>query len=224
MDLTDKQEEVLSALRDYIEENGYAPTVRELVDMTSVPSTSTATRILDQLTDTGYVERTRGISRGLRLTNKETLNGAGGRRSSYRIIPIAGLIGASVPAPTPDMDFVCFGSDESLEIDMSFLPVDALSRKLFALRVGGNSMIEAGIIPGDYVVLAPPGDGVQNGAIVAALLTDTSESTLKYYYRDDDGIRLQPANKSMEPIVVAPGALTVQGRVIMVLRKNDYIV
>ena len=106
---------------------------------------------------------------------------------------------------------------------MALLPLAELGRQLFALRVGGYSMIDAGIESGDYVILAPAAGDVSNGDIVAALLTETAETTLKYYYKEGSRVRLQPANKEMAPIIVELDAIEVQGHVIMVFRQTDIL-
>ena len=169
-----RDERALQWLRDAVEQQGRFPTVRALQQAMGLSSTSQAAALLDRLEAQGAIERDGRYRR---------LAGAKGS------VPVAvlGTIAAGVPLLAA----------EQIE---GYLPVDpaiARGRSLFALKVRGESMINAGILPQDTVLLEQTST-VENGEIAAVLLED--EATLKRVYREKGGIRLQPENDTMEPI------------------------
>ncbi|UCH91424.1 MAG: repressor LexA, partial [Nitrospirota bacterium] len=93
---------------------------------------------------------------------------------------------------------------------------------LFALTVSGDSMIDAMVNDGDIVIMRPPQDKVRNGEMVAVWLNDKDETTLKYFYQENGQVRLQPANPTMDPIIIDdPGTVEIQGQVVMVVRQLE---
>jgi repressor LexA len=131
-------------------------------------------------------------------------------------IPLVGRIFASEPVPLPDTDFRYMGF---VDIARSMLPGREKVDELFALEVRGDSMIDAMVNDGDYVIMRPAQD-VRNGEMVAVWLDDRSETTLKYFYKEGKRIRLQPANPTMDPIYIDDIAnVRVQGKVVMVIRS-----
>jgi repressor LexA len=135
---------------------------------------------------------------------------------SFRI-PLVGRIFASEPVPLPSTDSPMFGVDEAIEITRDLLPSNA--EGLFALEVQGDSMIDAMINDGDIVVMRRDPDW-RNGDMVAIWLDDKEETTLKHIYREGNRLRLQPANPSMEPIIIDnPENVQVQGKVMLVVRQ-----
>ena len=108
---------------------------------------------------------------------------------------------AGEPIPVPASDFQYFDAEESVEIATSLMPAREKGKELFALEVQGNSMIDAMVNDGDIVVMKPAQDA-KNGDMVAVWLPDKNETTLKYFYKERDGFRLQPANPSMKPIML----------------------
>jgi repressor LexA len=203
---------MLAFIGDFVDENGYPPTIREIGKACDISSTSVVNYNLNKLEREGLLARDREVSRGLRL-----LTNVPGRRGSSLIrVPLVGRIVASEPVPVPASDFAIFGADEAIEITPDITdPYD----DLFALEVQGESMVDAMINDGDIVIMRPHED-VQNGDLVAVWLEDREETTLKRIYREDGGIRLQPANPTMKPIFVDdPASVRVQGRVVAVIRQ-----
>jgi repressor LexA len=134
-------------------------------------------------------------------------------------VPVMGKIGASLPMPVPASDFNYYDAESSVEIARSLLPEK--TEKLFALEVQGDSMIDAMVNDGDIVIMKPASNAeTHNGDMVAVWLEDRDETTLKYFYKEANRIRLQPANPTMQPIYVDnPAVVKVQGKVVMVIRK-----
>ena len=133
-------------------------------------------------------------------------------------IPIAGRIVASEPIPMPVSDLNYYDAESSVDIARSLLPAKDVN-DLFALEVSGDSMIDAMINDGDIVVMKKA-SSANNGEMVAIWLDDNNETTLKYFYKEADRIRLQPANPNMEPIFVKnPKSLRIIGKVVMVIRQ-----
>jgi repressor LexA len=203
---------MLAFIGDFVDENGYPPTIREIGKACDISSTSVVNYNLNKLEREGLLARDREVSRGLRLLT----NVPGKRGSSLIRVPLVGRIVASEPVPVPASDFAIFGADAAIEITPDITdPHD----DLFALEVQGESMVDAMINDGDIVIMRPHED-VQNGDLVAVWLEDREETTLKRIYREDGRIRLQPANPTMNPIFVDdPASVRVQGRVVAVLRQ-----
>jgi repressor LexA len=210
--LSRRQKRMLAFIGDFVDENGYPPTIREIGKACDISSTSVVNYNLNKLEREGLLARDREVSRGLRLLT----NVPGKRGSSLIRVPLVGRIVASEPVPVPASDFAIFGADAAIEITPDITdPHD----DLFALEVQGESMVDAMINDGDIVIMRPHED-VQNGDLVAVWLEDREETTLKRIYREDGRIRLQPANPTMNPIFVDdPASVRVQGRVVAVLRQ-----
>jgi repressor LexA len=148
----------------------------------------------------------------------EAVQKAGNILADLVSIPIAGRIVASAPIPMPTSDLSYYDSETSVEIARSLLPTRDVS-DLFALEVSGDSMIDAMINDGDIVVMKKA-QSANNGEMVAVWLDDKDETTLKYFYKEADRIRLQPANPNMGPIYINnPKSLRIMGKVIMVIRQ-----
>jgi repressor LexA len=232
--LSDRHIKILELLQSY-QDKGYPPSIREIGEQTSITSTSVVNYYLEQLEKWGYIERDRRISRGLRVTDKigeiagmfntrvqaVTQNAADAITELLRI-PIAGRIVASAPAPVPASDFAYYDAESSLDIARSMLPTRGKTDDLYALEVQGDSMIDAMVNDGDYVIMKPVGSNaeVRNGEMVAVWLPTRDETTLKYFYKEKDGYRLQPANPMMQPIMIkSTEPLEIKGKVVMVIRK-----
>jgi len=220
--LSARQRRILRMLRDFGTEFGYPPTIRQIGARVGISSTSVVSYNLKALERKGYVERDPDVSRGLRLMREEmdTLDGAsyGTGPVPPVCVPLYGVIAAGEPIPVPDSD-----SPES-ELERITLTSDLLKEpdRAYALRVHGDSMIDALINDGDIVIMRHQRTA-ENGDLVAAWLKDEKETTLKRYYldRDHGRVRLQPANPAMKPIYVQPGNLEIQGKVILVIRQLD---
>jgi repressor LexA len=210
--LGERHKKILDFLRVYQEREGYPPTIREIGEETDISSTSVVNYYLDQLEKMGKIERQRKISRGVRLANNNPLG------EMFKI-PVAGRIVAGEPIPVPASDFSYYDAETSVDIARSLLPSDK-SDELFALEVDGDSMIDAMVNDGDIVIMKPTGGEAKNGEMVAVWLPERDETTLKYFYKEKDGYRLQPANPTMEPIMVRQDEeLEIKGKVVMVIRQ-----
>lgn len=212
--LGERHKKILAFLKEYQDGEGYPPTIREIGEATGISSTSVVNYYLDQLEKMGKIERQRKISRGVRLANQNPLG------EMFRV-PVAGRIVAGEPIPVPASDFSYFDTDTSVDIASSLLPAAQKSEELFALEVDGDSMIDAMVSDGDIVVMKPT-NNASNGDMVAVWLPDKDETTLKYFYKEKDGYRLQPANPTMDPIMVSKDEpLEIKGKVVMVVRQME---
>jgi len=213
--LGERHQRILDFIASYQREHKHPPSIREIGEHCNISSTSVVNYYLDQLEKTGHIERDRKISRGMRLTGNTPLG------DMFRV-PILGVIQAGEPIPVPtNADFGSFTPEDSIEIATSLMPAKEKGKELFALQVQGDSMIDAMINDGDIVILKPTQDA-RNGEMVAVWLSDRNETTLKYYYKEKDGYRLQPANPTMKPIMLKKTeALEIKGKVVMVIRKVE---
>ncbi len=228
--LSERHRKIMQFLTKFQDENGYSPSIRQIGDSIDVKSTSLVDYYLTQLQEMGYIEREDRISRSIRvlqpvhentsLTTKvnEVIQKASNAFSELVNIPIAGRIVASAPLPMPTSDLSYYDAETSVDIARSLLPTRDVS-DLFALEVSGDSMIDAMINDGDIVVMKKA-QSANNGEMVAVWLDDKDETTLKYFYKESNRIRLQPANPNMGPIYVDnPKSLRIMGKVVMVIRQ-----
>jgi len=215
------------------DKNGYSPSIREIGEYIGVKSTSLVDYYLRQLEELKYIERDNHISRSIRILRpiQRTIGDRVvqiARRATEAIneilsIPVAGRIVASAPIPVPPSDLNYFDPESSIEIAASLLPGRDRGSDLFALEVQGDSMIDAMINDGDIVVMRRAQEA-NNGEMVAVWLDDNDETTLKYFYRESDRVRLQPANPTMGPIFVDnPERLRIMGKVVMVIRQVNSV-
>jgi repressor LexA len=214
--LGERHQRILDFLFEYQRENRYPPSIREIGNKTGITSTSVVNYYLDQLEKKGMIERDRKISRGVRLSG---LNSS----SDTLRIPILGPIAAGLPLPEldPNISYMTDSEANAVDIARSLLPAKEKGDNLFALEVKGNSMIDAMINDGDIVVIRPASDA-RNGEMVAVWLPRDNEATLKYFFKEKDRYRLQPANPTMKPIFIKKSEpLEIKGKVVMVIRKMD---
>jgi len=202
--LTATQRRVLELFAVYMQEHGFPPTVRELADELGHSSTAGVHKTLKILQAKGYLTQ---LSRG----KSRTLNLADGRRlpgPRARSLPLVGQVQAGAPMLAVEE------KESDFYLDSEWLG----DRNAFLLRVQGHSMIDAGIVPGDLLVVEP-GQDIRNGDIIIALLEE--EATVKRYYNEKERIRLQPENQSMQPIYIHRNdpALRILGKVRGLLRK-----
>ncbi len=211
--LSERQEAILAFLSDYIGENGYPPSIREIGDAAGISSTSVVSYNLKRLEEKGYIDRDPEVSRGLRLTSEDAVANSG--RDDVIQLPLLGRIVAGAPIPAPESDFALMG-DETIELSRDLV---GDLENLYALQVEGNSMIDALVHDGDVVVMRHQ-RRVENGEMAAVWLKDSGEVTLKRFYHEGKRVRLQPANPTMAPIYVDdPQMVEVQGKVVMVIRQ-----
>jgi len=184
--ITDKQQEILEFIKDSILNRGYPPAVREIGTAVSLKSTSSVHSHLETLEKNGYIRRDPTKPRAIEiiddqfnLLRRELVN-----------VPIVGTVTAGEPILAV----------ENITGYFPILPEFIHSKKAFMLKVRGESMIDAGIFDGDYI-LVEENPVASNGDIIVALLDDSA--TVKRFYKEDDYIRLHPENKTMEDIMVA---------------------
>jgi repressor LexA len=207
MQLSPRQQEVLSFIEQFLTEEGSPPTLREIGKALGIRSTNAVNDHLKALERKGAIMRHRSRSRGITLPERPSsdLSDEGSVQ-----VPLLGRIAAGTPLMAEE------NIERLVHVDPSLAP---RRTELFALTVVGDSMIDDGIFDGDVIVVQRQQTAPQ-GTIVVALVD--GEATVKRFYKDRDVIRLQPANPDMEPILVRPeeGRNTlIQGRVITVLRQ-----
>jgi repressor LexA len=210
-ELRPRQKAILEFICQFIEENDYPPTIREIGAGVGISSTSVVNYNLDQLEQKGFLDRNREVSRGLRLTDKAQCN----RR--YRAVPFYGAIAAGEPIPTPD--------DPTSVVENITVPADMLptTGDVFALKVRGQSMIDALVDDGD-IILVRSQPQVETKEMAVVEIVDEgvgSGATLKYFYNLGDKVELRPANPdpAYQPIVVPAEQVRVRGKVIGVIRR-----
>ena len=197
--LTKKQKQVLDFITQFIQTNEYAPSYREIAEHFGLSSTATIHEHVKALEDKGAISSSHNAARSLEVVNKHRF----GRSIE---LPLAGLITAGEPIEAvEDNEAFAVPTDFVVDIENSYV-----------LRVKGRSMIEDGIFDGDYVVIER-NPSPKNGDVVVALL-DNQYATLKRFFREAKHIRLQPANSTMDPIIVK-GDVNIQGIVRAVMRK-----
>lgn len=212
MALSERQQKILNFVKTFTLDNGYPPTIREIGKAVDISSTSVVNYNLDALQREGYIYRDRTVSRGIRLVEGlEELTGA----NNLIKVPLLGRIAAGSPIEVPE------GAHDP-DIDTIELPKDLApdDEQIYALKVQGNSMIDALINDGDIVVMRHT-NIANNGDMIAAWLTEQEETTLKRFYHEGNRIRLQPENQTMQPIYVDPDKVEVQGRVVTVIRQLE---
>jgi repressor LexA len=206
MKLSDRQQQMIEFIRSFTEENQYPPTIREIGEAVGISSTSVVNYNLNKLVEAGLIERNKEVSRGIRLQD------AMARILPGRAIPILGHIAAGQPITV---------FPESVETaDTLDLAVDVVSRSegVYALRVQGDSMIDA-LVDSDDLVILNAQTTANNGDMVAAWLPEREETTLKYFFREGATVRLQPANANYEPIILPANQVEIQGKVIAIVRR-----
>jgi len=229
--LSKRHQLILKFLADFDEKNGYSPSIREIGKSINVRSTSLVDYYLKQLEERDYISREQHISRSIRLLKPLTQSRSAAERITDGIrqagsaiddllsIPIMGRIVASEPIPMPSSDVRYFDSESSIDVARSLLPAKEKAEDLFALEVQGDSMIDAMVNDGDIIIMKRA-QQAENGEMVAVWLDDKDQTTLKYFYKEASGIRLQPANPNMDPIYVEnPASLRIMGKVVMVIRQ-----
>lgn len=193
--LTEKQQIVFDYIKQSIDDNGFAPSVRDIAKAVGYASPSTVQYVLDKLEEYGYIERDANLKRTLRICNSQ--------RTKPVHVPLVGTVAAGKPILAV----------ESIE-EYIPVPITAGNKDLFALRVKGDSMVKAAILDGDLVIVQST-PTAENGDIVVALIDD--EATVKRFYKENGHFRLQPENDNYEPIIV--DELAILGKVKMVMRS-----
>ena len=217
-DLTPRQHSILNYLWRRRRDDTPPPSYREISDAVSLSSVGAVSYQLGQLEKGGYIVRDKGVARGLGMTDKALALFERIKESVTASIkiPLIGDIVASEPVQMGHDDFAAYDPDELISLCPEM--VSGRVDNLFALRVRGNSMIDAMVADGDLVILQPVSD-VRNGEMVAARLLHEQETTLKHFYQVGDQVRLEPANPLLEPFYTSATNVTIHGRVVMVVRQ-----
>ena len=205
--LSEKQRDILRFLERFITEHDYPPSIRDIQQGCGISSTSVVDYNLKRLEEKGLIRRDREVSRAIEL-----LNGQGERRRRTVQVPLLGPIAAGIPIPTHP--------DSVAPLDVIELTEEQVRGKanVYALRVQGDSMIDALINDGDIVILEPR-QTADPGEVVAAWIVDRGETTLKKYYPEGRKVRLQPMNATMPPIMEDAANVQVQGRLVATIRS-----
>jgi repressor LexA len=199
-----KQKQILDFISQYIQTNGCSPTLQEIADAMNLSSLATVHEHLQALEKKGIIKKYDGAVRGIEIID----NSINANLTAVEL-PLIGYIAAGEPI-------------EAIENDLATVMVSpdmvSKSKRCFVLQVKGSSMIDEGIMDGDYVVLKQQ-ETAENGQIVVALI-DKDFATLKKFYKEKDGkIRLQPANNNMDPIIVDADQVKIQGVVTGIVRR-----
>ena len=202
--ISDTRERIFKFIRDFIDDRGYAPTVRDILKGCSLGSTAVVQHHLNVLEKEGRIRRDPEVFRSIQLTD----------RKNVVSVPLLGSIAAGEPIPVPAPETWASQAIEILEVTDEVTQ----GKEVYALKVKGLSMVDALIDDGD-ILLMEPVTSAENGDMVAVWLKDEQEVTLKRIYREPGRVCLRPANKLMEPMYQRPENVEIQGRVVGVLRK-----
>ncbi|MDR3052314.1 MAG: transcriptional repressor LexA [Coriobacteriales bacterium] len=208
-ELTNRQREILDYLRTATAKNGYPPSVREIGDAIGLSSSSTVHTHLHALENKGYIRRDSSAARALVILDPATIEESSSLSDEPDVfrnvvtLPLVGRVAAGAPIL----------AEQNIEETYPLPSQIVGDSSSFMLTVKGESMIEAGILDGDYVVVKEQ-PTANNGDIVVALLDD--EATVKTFYREPNRIRLQPENQTMDPIYTTD--VTILGKVVALLR------
>ncbi len=196
--LNEKEKAVLEYIKKNIKDTGYPPSVREICAALGFKSTSSAHQYIWRLAEKGYIDKGDLKTRAIRVVGTE----------STIAVPIVGKVAAGEPILATE------NIEDYMSIGESFFSRDTLQNDNFILKVQGESMIEAGINDGDYIIVTKQSTA-RNGQIVVAMID--GEATVKTFYKEDGHIRLQPQNSSMDPIIVKDCQIV--GKVVGLFRK-----
>lgn len=197
MDLVKKEKEVYEFIKRQIDDMGYPPSVREICMAVGLSSPSTVHRYINSLEEKGYIIKEGSKKRALKLTKQED-------GIDVLSVPVVGHVAAGQPIL----------AEENIE-EYFPLPINyAKNNDIFMLKVRGESMVNVGILDGDYVIVEQK-ETAKNGEIVVALLDDSA--TVKTFYKEKEYIRLQPENDALEPIITKD--VKILGKVSGVFRK-----
>lgn len=198
-ELNRRQTAVLKFITEFISENGISPSIREIADEVGLSSTSSVQFNLDALEDAGYIQRDPTHKRSIRIT---------GWTGASKQVPVMGVVAAGMPIL----------AIEDVEEYVTFPGKISSDKEVFALKVKGDSMINAGILSGDIVFIEKT-PYAENGDIVVALLED-NEVTLKTFYKENGVYRLQPENDDYEPII--SDNVNIIGKILKLTRTYTY--
>jgi repressor LexA len=193
-----QEQRVLDYIKETIRTTGYPPSVREICAALNFKSTSSAHQYISRLADKGYIDKKDLKTRAIRVIGTE----------STISVPIVGKVAAGEPILAQE------NIEDYFSIGESFFRQDELKNDNYILKVQGESMINAGINDGDYIIVSKQ-ETARNGQIVVAMID--GNATVKTFYKENGYIRLQPENDTMEPIIVKD--VTILGKVVGLFRK-----
>jgi len=205
--VSDTRLRILNFIRKFFDERGYAPTVRDIARGCNISTPSVVQHHLNTLERQGHIHRDPEVFRSIQLVEK--------KREAVSRVPLLGTIAAGEPIPVPTPDTWTTIPEETLQLTEE---ITQGKKGVYALKVKGMSMIDALVDDGD-IVLIQQTSTVEDGEVAAVWLKIEQEVTLKKVYHEAGRIRLQPANKKMEPIYYRPEDVEIQGKVVGVLRK-----
>ena len=213
MSLTKRQEEILIYIKAFIDEFQFPPSVRDIAKAFNLASAGGVHKHLKNLADKGYISHEKDIARSIRITDRFNQQfGISGKTTSnidsnVVELPLKGKVAAGFPI------------QYNLDNETLVFPESMVRRpeKTYVLQVQGDSMIEECICDGDYVLIEQQ-DHADNGEMVIAMINYT-EATLKKFFLEGKNVRLQPANYKMAPIIVDPKEVSIQGKVVGVVRQ-----
>ena len=232
MKLSERQKSMLAFIAEFVEGNNYPPTIREIGTACGISSTSVVKYNLTKLERGKLIKRDKEVSRGLSLDwgrlqeaglavnmigAPNTDRGVRSDGSSFNFfqVPVLGNIAAGQPIQVETADH--FSADEWLDLNESLFRNPA---ELYALRVQGDSMIDASVLDGDIVILRHQ-ERAENGEMVAAWIDNKNETTLKHFYLEGDQVRLRPANPSYPEMFLPAADVSVKGKVVSVIRQLE---
>lgn len=199
--LTKKQKQILDYIRNFDAEYGYPPTFREIMDGLHYNSVATISQHIDNLAEKGFLLKRNNEARSIQLVDADI------DTQEHSTLPVKGAIAAGAPITTID------DPQETLQVPNFMIKSDSS----YVLQVKGESMVEDGILDGDYIVVKENKTPLDGDVVVAML--DGEAATLKHFYRESGRIRLEPANADMDPIYVdSDQAIEIQGVVTGIIR------
>jgi len=198
MPITRRQKEILDYLRSFLDQKGYSPTLEEIAHHFSLASLNGVYKHLKALEERGFIRRLTNQARSIQLVDSESTSSA--------VLPLLGYVTAGQPVEA-------VVNEEKIAVPETF----QTRGTNYVLQVQGESMIDEHIQDGDYVILEQRSEA-HNGEMVVALI-DGEKATLKKFFREQDKIRLQPANVALEPIWMTEDRIQIQGVVVGIMRK-----
>lgn len=201
MPLTKKQKEILDFLQDFVERNGYSPSFEEIAHHFGYASLATVHEHLENLRDKGYIRKSYNESRSVELVPEEFTVGA-------IELPLLGAVAAGAPIEA-------VRDEETLAVPETMIRRGGDN---YVLRVKGESMVDEQIREGDYIVVNSRRTA-KNGEMVVALVNGDSATVKKFYLEQDGRVRLQPANRDMDPLYYPAEAVAIQGIVVGLIRS-----
>lgn len=212
--LSERQQSILSFIEEFIEEHNYPPTVRDIQNGCGISSTSVVSYNLDRLKEGRFLNRDSEVSRGLKLAGQKTRS-PGFASIDTVAVPLLGTIAAGSPFPMPENDtWSDLTGQELIDLPQAII---GPGNGLYALKVRGESMIDALISDGDLVIMEQVST-VRNGQMAAVRIKSDNLTTLKHFYAEGRRVRLEPANSQMEAMTFNSDDVEVLSRVIAVWR------